>query len=269
MLQLRPLRQIADGCVLAHEAEKHLAGCKCLPDPVDDAAGVFPLLRQDKVPYEHAALQHAVLVEPERTGLAVHLQNGGARDLRIVRRSGVARGRLRQGVFQVRQVYLHEPVEHTQRLDAFVAGAVPHDRDAELQPGERLGDLPRIVTGRDEVDVVHALIAQTQKNAAKLRDGDLFSVLSAADGAVLAEYAPQIAAREKYRAAAACAGNAWFFAEVRRGPRHNRRVRHGAKAELPARTINAAAARTDGAKLCHNASRAWGLARNLWILWIL
>ena len=116
---------------------------------------------------------------------------------------------------------------------------------------------------------MHALIAQTQKNAAKLRDGDLFSVLSAADGAVLAEYAPQIAAREKYRAAAACAGNAWFFAEVRRCPRHNRRVRHGAKAELPARTINAAAARTDGAKLCHNASRAWGLARNLWILWIL
>ena len=266
MLQFRPLCQIADGRVLAHEAEEHLTGCERFPDPVDDAAGVFRLSRQNEVPDEHAALQHAVLVEPERAGLAVHLQNGGAGDLRIVRRGGVARGRFRQGVLQVRQIYLHEPVEHAQRFDAFIARAVPYDRDAELQPGERLGDLPRVVARRDKIDVVHAFIAQTQKNVAKLRDGDLFSVLSAADGAVLAEYAPQIAAREEHRAAAACAGNARFLAEVRCGPRHDRRVRHGTKAELSACAVDAAAARTDGAKLCHNASRAWDLARNQWIL---
>ena len=87
--------------------------------------------------------------------------------------------------------------------------------------------------------------------------------------AVLAEYAPQVAAREEHRAAAACAGNARFLAEVRCGPRHDRRVRHGTKAELSACAVDAAAARTDGAKLCHNASRAWDLARNQWILWIL
>ena len=52
------------------------------------------------------------------------------------------------------------------------------------------------------------------------------------------------------------------LAEVRRGPRHDRRVRHGAKAELSACAVDAAAARTDGAKLCHNASRAQDLARN-------
>ena len=256
------------GRVLAHEGEEHLSRAEGLRHPIDAPAGVLQLSRELQVPDHDPPLEAAVL-QHAGSRLAVHLQDRRRGPLKVILRPGVALGRPRQGIFQVRQVYLLEPVEHTQRLDAFVAGAVPHDRDAELQPGERLGDLPRIVTGRDEVDVVHALIAQTQKNAAKLRDGDLFSVLSAADGAVLAEYAPQVAAREEHRAAAACAGNAWFLAEVRRGPRHDRRVRHGAKAELSACAVDAAAARTDGAKLCHNASRAWGLARNLWILWIL
>ena len=256
MLQLRPLRQIADGRVLAHETEEHLPGRKRLPDPVDDAAGVFALMRQNEMSDEYAALQHPVVIKLKRTGLTVHFQNGGAGDLRVIRGGGVACCRSGQGVFHVRQVYLHEPLEHTQRLHTLIARAVPHDRDAKGQTRERLGDLRRVVAGGNEVDVVHTFVPQAQKNSAELRDGDLFSVFAAADVAVLAKYAPQIAAGEKDRAAAACAGYARFLTEMRRCARHHGCIRNCAKAQLSVCAVNTASARTDGTKLRHSTSHA-------------
>ena len=116
------------------------------------------------------------------------------------------------------------------------------------------------MAGGDEIDVVHALIAQAQKNSAELRDGDLFSMFAAADVAVLTKNAPQIAAGEEDRAAAACAGYARFLAEMRRCARHHGRIRNCAKAQLSACAVNAAAARTDGTKLRHNTSHAQNLA---------
>ena len=188
--------------------------------------------------------------------LPVHFQNGGAGDLRIIRGGGVACCRSGQGVFHVRQVYLHEPLEHTQRLHTLIARAVPHDRDAKGQTRERFGDLWRVVAGGNKVDVVHTFVPQAQKNSAELRDGDLFSVFAAADVAVLAKYAPQAAAGEKDRAAAACAGYARFLTEMRRCARHNGCIRNCAKAQLSACAVNTAAARTDGTKLRHSTSHA-------------
>lgn len=139
---------------------------------------VFSPVRQNEMSDEYAALQHPVVIKLKRTGLTVHFQNGGAGDLRVIRGGGVACCRSGQGVFHVRQVYLHEPLEHTQRLHTLIARAVPHDRDAKGQTRERLGDLRRVVAGGNEVDVVHTFVPQAQKNSAELRDGDLFSVFA-------------------------------------------------------------------------------------------
>ena len=188
-----------------------------LRHPVYDSARVLELPRQDEVPYEHAGLQYLLLVHAVDPDLAEHLEYRGRRDLGVIFGIRILLRRQGQGILEVRHVYLHEALEHFERPDALVARAVPHDGDAELQPGQRLGDGPHEVRAGDEADVVHACVAQAEHGVAQFGHGELHAS-AGSYLVVLAVDAAQGAAGEEDGAAAARAADAGLLAEVRRGP---------------------------------------------------
>ena len=229
---------------MAHQAEEYVAWLEGIGHPVDDAAAVVSLLRENQVADQNAALQQTVPIHPKRAGLPEHLQDRSSGGFGVVRCGGVTRGKRRVRIFQIGQVDLHQPLQHPQRFDGFIARTVPHYGDAKLQTVERLRDGAGIVARCDEVDVVHALIAQLQENVPQPLDGDLPAELIAAERVVLAEHAPQIAPGEKHGAAAARAGDARLLAEMGRGACDDRRLRRAAKAGLSGGAIRTTAART-------------------------
>jgi len=71
--------------------------------------------------------------------------------------------------------------------------------------------------GRHQIDVVGALILETEKDFGQLRNGQLFPKPFMADGIILAETAPQGAAAEKDRAAAFRAADTGFLPVMQGG----------------------------------------------------
>ena len=162
--------------------------------------------------------------------LAEHLEYRRRGDLRVIRRVGIPRRGGGKGVFEVRHVYLHQPLEHAQGLHALVAGAVPDHGYAEVEAGERLGHGPGKVRGGDEADVVHARVPQPEHDLAQLRHGELHT---AAGGylSVLAVDAAEAAAGEEDGAAPSRAAYAGLLAVVRRRPRGAGEIGRAAAAE--------------------------------------
>jgi hypothetical protein len=72
-----------------------------------------------------------------------------------------------------------------------------------------------IVATRDQIDVVHPLVLQLQKNVPQTFHGDHAACLTAADGVVLAKYTAQVASGEENRAGASCSRDAGLLSEVR------------------------------------------------------
>ena len=106
---------------------------------------------------------------------------------------------------------------------------------------------------RYEIDVVYALVAQTEHHVPKLRHGQNLASLSAAYIVVLAKDTSEVAAGEKYGARTARTADAWLLAEVRRGARGAGQRRTHADAEaLFVSPVRSTAARTVITYIIHN-----------------
>lgn len=68
---------------------------------------------------------------------------------------------------------------------------------------QRFYNIRRILGGSYQINIVSALILEPEKNITQLTDCQGNSKMSAADGMILTKAAPESAAGEKYRAAAA------------------------------------------------------------------
>ena len=239
--------------VLAHQGKQHAAARKALGDEIDRPHRVFDLARQDQVADQHARDKKPVFIQPVRPGLAEHLADGRRGRFGIILRSAAACGKRGVGILVIRHVDLHQSLKCTQRLHALVAGAVPHHRNAERQPVERPAHGADIVRRRHQIDAVHAFVPQTQHDIAQSGGVNAFARLhTAADLAVLAIDAAQVAAREKDRAGPARAGETGLFPKVRRrtgDARQRRRSAHAAGLFVPSE--RAASARTVAANKIH------------------
>ena len=178
-----------------------------------------------------AALKKPVVSQTVRARLAQHLPDRIQRDGRIVRRQRQLSPQRFVRIFEIRQIDLHEAFQFLQRLGAFIAGAVPDDGDRKRQVFQDAGDLPGKMTGRNEADIVNALLQKSfddpdQLIAVRRKAGDL----AAGDGMILTVDAGQMTARKKERAAAAGPAQARFLPEVRGGADQLRDGRRSAEA---------------------------------------
>ena len=195
----------------------------------------------------HERPAHELLVlDRRRSCLPRHLADGGVGNFGIVRRAGELGGKLRVGVFIVRQIHVDQPLKLPQRLDRLVPAAVVHDRHGQLRR-ERGHDGRQKLRRRDEVDVLHALVNEAQKHVPELRRCERASRAAIRNFVVLAEAAAQRAARKKHRAAAVAPGDDRLFPVMRGGARREDRPRHPAKSAPGARAIDPAGARAQAA----------------------
>ena len=128
---------------------------------------------------------------------------------------------LRRGLcpdLEVRQVYIHQPVEQFQRLQRVKGRCVVDDRQPEpqvfrVQYGQY--DLRHHVLRRDQVDIVHlAHILQLDIPSGQLLRRGVEAVALVRNVVVLAEDAAEVAAREEDGARAIVALDARLLAEV-------------------------------------------------------
>jgi hypothetical protein len=99
--------------------------------------------------------------------------------------------------------------------------------------------------GCDEIDVVTALVLETQHHLGQLLGRHLLALSQLADFVVLAINAPQIAAGEKDRARALPAAKRRLFPMMRTMAGHEGLGSHEAEAEVAFNSINRAMAGTD------------------------
>ena len=128
---------------------------------------------------------------------------------------------LRRGLcpdLEVRQVYIHQPVEQFQRLQRVKGRRVVDDRQPEpqvlrVQYGQY--DLRNHMLRRDQVDIVHlAHILQLDVPRGQLLRRGVEAVASVRNVVVLAEDAAEVAAREEDGPRAAVALDARLLAEM-------------------------------------------------------
>ena len=207
------------------------------------------------MPDQHAPPQQPVRLQVRRTGLAVHLLNGGQGHLGIVRRGAVAGGQHGVGVFEVGKPDLHQPLQLPQLLHGLIAGTVPDHRDLQPQPRQGLGYRVTEMAGRHQVQVVDPAVRQAAKEVPQGGHVQLHPGRPSTDLPVLAVDAAQGAAGEEHRPAAPAAADAGFLPEVGRGPADQGRCGHaaGAGGAVP---LRAAAPGTETAAAHCSSSRS-------------
>ena len=188
----------------------------------------------------HTPAQKAVLPQFIGARLAVHLQDGPGGAVEIIRRAAVFFSQRRRNVFEVGQVDLHLSLQGAERLHPLIAAGVPHHGHRQ-RLRQRLQDPGRELGGAHQIDIVGPLGNQLFEDLPQARGRDLLSKAPGADGAVLAESAPEGAAGEKHRAGAPGAADAGFLPEVQGRPGRLQPCTHAAEARLPG-AVHAAAA---------------------------
>lgn len=191
----RRARHARVGRVLRHHA--HVGVGQVLKDPAEDFHALLRVPGQNQVPHEQAAPHQALFVKHCFAHLRVHGQQGALGHLRIVRAVGERRGGFAAQIFEIRQVYVHQPVQRGDLRLALIARAVPHHGHGQAWPQRfRHGgqEMPR----RDQVDVVYALSDQTFVYGAQIAHGLARSLKGQL--LILAIHAAQRATGEKHRA---------------------------------------------------------------------
>ena len=178
---------------------------------------------------QHAGFQMPVF-HAVRPRLAEHLQNGGAGPLEVVRRGGVPLRRLRQGVFQVRQVHLRPSLQQTQGLRLFIPAGVPHHWHRPGLLSQSLQNGGSEVGGGHQVQAGRSLADELPEDLPQALNCQGLSRAPLGDGGVLAEDAPEIAAGEEHRSGPALPGKAGFLPPVKHGPGRHGEGGHGAHA---------------------------------------
>lgn len=233
------------GRVLTHQGEQKGARAKALGKRAQDRDRVLAMGRKHQMAHDHAAKEHSVGIEAGRAHLAEHFGKRGERNLEIVPRARIGRGKRRIRILEIGQIDVHQPVKQAERFHAFVAAAIVDDGDPELgsDRAQNVNQLKRIGRGRDQIDVVGALVAQTEHELGEAIRADGLSQRVVAHFAVLTKHAPQIASRKKDRPRPVFAADRGLLPLVERGARHRELPRHAAIAKLPRRAVHAAPAR--------------------------
>ena len=185
------------------------------------------------------AFHHLFPLPPHRAGLPHHLPDGGGRSGEIVLRPGQGGGKPGICVFQVRQIDVHLALQLTQGLHPLIAAAVVHHGYGQLRRQGRQ-DRGQEMGGGHQVDVLRAPGDQVFKQPPQLGGVHGLSHRAAADGGILAIFAPQGAAAEKHRAAAAVSCQGRLFPFVEHTFRHQRGAGTAAEAGLPGAAVRAA-----------------------------
>ena len=184
------------------------------------------------MPDQHAAFQNARIVHLHRSPLPKHLTDSRCGNLRVVCRCTVGFGKICIHILHIRHVYLHQPLQHLQRLHTLIAGAVPYHRDAQIKPGQHLGKESGMMGGCHKVDVVHARVPKAQKERAHFLHAELFAHSLPADLVILTEDALQAAAGEENRPRAPCACDAGLLAEMGGCTDHRRQGKTAAESSI-------------------------------------
>ena len=214
--------------ILAHQGHRQVAGCEGLRDPVQHLPGVVQIPRQYQVPQDHTLFHQPVLVVHRPSHLTKHLPYGFAGRGKVVLRPGECLSQRAVGIFQVRQIYVYLSFQLPQRIDLFIPTAVVHHRYRKLWLQGR--QYPRQeMSGRHQFNVVGAPGDQLVENLPQPRCGDILSLTTGGNTAILTVAAPQGAAGEKHRSCAICAGDGRLLPLVQHGPCHPQSGGHTAE----------------------------------------
>jgi hypothetical protein len=193
-----------------------------------------------------------VLVDHEVADLPVHLLDGRACDVCVVRPLEVAPSGLTGPELEVRHVDVDDPVHQLEAVEAVVRARVVDDRQPETavdSEWQRLEDLRDDVLGRDPVDVVTPNGLQLQHHPGKPSRAHALASHFPRDVVVLAEHAAEVAAAEEDGAGAPAAAETVLLAEVREVRRHDGVAPDRAEPLYVRATIHLATAGADHAAL--------------------
>ena len=148
-------------------------------------------------------------------------------------------------IFEVRQVDVHQPIQCVEGVHAFIATAVPNHGygQARLDSFQKGGEGKRIVCGCDKIDVGRAHFHERKNGLLQFGFGHFFSLLSAADGAILAVDTAKVTATEKDRSRTTLTAKAGLLKGVKGNARDKKFARCATIAEAVF-AVDAAAART-------------------------
>ena len=194
----------------------------------------------------------------ELTDLAVHLQDRLSRHVRVVGPLQVASRRLARPQLEVGHVDVDDPLHQAEAVERVVGARVVDDRQLEAAregKRQRFEDLRHDVLGRDPVDVVTADRLQLEHHLREPLGCDELALNFPRDVVVLAEDAPEVAAREEDRPRTVPAAEAVLLAEVREVGRDHRVPPDRAQTGDVGPAVDLAAARADDAALAEQLVR--------------
>lgn len=138
--------------VLIHDG--HVNGvAERFPQPVDRAAGVFPLPREHQVTHDESLFQKSVITDNGGARHGKHRADRFRRGLKIVRDARILFAERGIKVLQIGHENVDESREAPKALGAFIPVAVPGDGNRESSGfggGESVNDRFCVVPRRDE-----------------------------------------------------------------------------------------------------------------------
>ena len=137
--------------------------------------------RQYEMPYDHAAREQITVKDAVRL-LPHHLAKRRVGGGRVIGRIRIARGKRARCVFIIGQINIDKSFKCAQGFYALIAARVPDKRQRKA-PCLCLADggdnLPCILRGRHEIDVVYALFGKLKENVAQALDRNVHTEAAA------------------------------------------------------------------------------------------
>ena len=173
------------------------------------------------MPHNHAFFHHSLFIENRLRLLTYHLTQRLLRYFRIIRRMGIAPGRLRIHIFKICQIDIHNPLQSPQCLWLLIPSAVIDYRKRQTAVSglrHRLHNLRRIMGRGHKIDIGRSLLLKFQKNLGQPLHRNLFSRPSPGNIPVLTVDAAKRTAAEKHCPGPLRARNAGLLPHMKRRP---------------------------------------------------
>ena len=107
--------------ILAHQRKTDIRHRKQLPHTVQYRNRILPATGQHQMPHDHALLQKPVPVKGNSPHLPMHLHQCLGGVVGIIRRSGIGPRQIGGHVFEIRQIYVHKPVQTAEHIHTLVS----------------------------------------------------------------------------------------------------------------------------------------------------
>ena len=130
---------------------------------------------------DHTALHHPAAVKFRHSHLSNHLLQCQLRHLRIIFRMRILPCKFWIHILKIRQINIHQAIEHVKHLCFLIATAVIYDRDMQspcLCSFQRFRHLWQKLSCRHQINIICLLFLQIQKNIHKVFDRNLLPTLS-------------------------------------------------------------------------------------------